>query len=140
MYLPLLLFCQFTYCIHLLNLSRSEQSLKTEIVKINSVKARSLKSHSHLFLMSYFRVREHLLFGLRCRTSVVVLNSNEYIFTQMVNAEGHGLFYQNRNKVKQHNKRISSLPSVAGTTLRAHFALLKSCTHKLAHYAGCYNP
>jgi hypothetical protein len=31
--------------------------------------------------MSYFRVREHLLFGLRWSTLVVVLSSNEYIFT-----------------------------------------------------------
>jgi hypothetical protein len=27
--------------------------------------ARSFKSHFHLFLMSYFRVREHWLFGSR---------------------------------------------------------------------------
>lgn len=33
-------------------------------------------------------------------------------------------------------KRISSLPSVAGTSLRAHFAVLKSCTHKLVLYVG----
>jgi hypothetical protein len=58
----------------------------------------------------------------------------------MVNARKHGLFYQNRSNIKQHNKRISLLPSVAGTTLRAHFALLKSCTHKLALYAGRYMP
>ena len=137
MYLRLLLSCQFTYCIHFLNLSRSEQSLKTEIVKINSVKARSLKSHFQRLLISYFRVRAHSLFGLRCRTSVVVLSSNEYIFTKMVNVGRHGLFYQNRTNIQQHNKRISSLPSVAGTSLRAHFATLKSCTHKLALYAGC---
>jgi len=48
------------------------------------------------------------------------------------------MFYQNRTKLKQHNNRISSLPSVAGTTLRAHFTSFKSCTHKLALYAGCY--
>jgi hypothetical protein len=42
------------------------------------------------------------------------------------------------NHIGLPNNRISSLPSVAGTTLRAHFALLKSCTHKLALYAGCY--
>jgi hypothetical protein len=45
------------------------------------VKARSFKSDSHLFLISYFRVREHSLFGSRWSTSVVVLSSNEYIFT-----------------------------------------------------------
>jgi len=43
--------------------------------------ARSFKSDSHLFLMSYFRVREHLLFGFRYQTAVVVLTSNEYFFT-----------------------------------------------------------
>ena len=48
------------------------------------------------------------------------------------------MFNQNRVKSSKSNKRISSLPSVAGTTLRAHFATLKSCTHKLALYAGCY--
>ena len=48
------------------------------------------------------------------------------------------MFNQNRVKSTGANNRISSLPSVAGTTLRAHFALLKSCTHKLALYAGCY--
>jgi len=48
------------------------------------------------------------------------------------------MFYKNRLKSTKYNKRISSLPSVAGTTLRAHFATLKSCTHKLALYAGCY--
>ena len=102
------------------------------------MQARSFKSHSHLFLMSYFRVREHSLFGSRWSTSVVVLDSNEYIFTKMVNARKHGLFKQNCKNIQQHNNRISSLPSVAGTTLRAHFATLKSCTHKLALYAGCY--
>jgi hypothetical protein len=100
--------------------------------------ALSFKSPSHQFLTSYFRVREHSLFGLHRLTSVVVLDSNEYIFTKMVNAEGHGLLYQNRNKFRLPNNRISSLPSVAGTSLRAHFASLKSCTHKLALYAGCY--
>ena len=48
------------------------------------------------------------------------------------------MFYQNQVKSTCPNNRISSLPSVAGTTLRAHFASLKSCTHKLALYAGCY--
>jgi hypothetical protein len=48
------------------------------------------------------------------------------------------MFGQNRVKSIRSNKRISSLPSVAGTILRAHFASLKSCTHKLALYAGCY--
>ncbi len=50
------------------------------------------------------------------------------------------MFNQNRVKSTFANKRISSLPSVAGTSLRAHFASLKSCTHKLALYAGCYMP
>jgi len=99
--------------------------------------APSFKSHSHLFLMSYFRVREHSLFGFRRLTAVVVSTSNEYCFTKMVNARKHGMFGQNRNKFRLPNNRISSLPSVAGTSLRAHFALLKSCTHKLALYAGC---
>jgi len=45
---------------------------------------------------------------------------------------------QHRANMSVANKRISSLPSVAGTSLRAHFASLKSCTHKLALYAGCY--
>jgi hypothetical protein len=48
------------------------------------------------------------------------------------------MFNQNQVKSTSANKRISSLPSVAGTNLRAHFALLKSCTHKLALYAECY--
>jgi hypothetical protein len=48
------------------------------------------------------------------------------------------MFSQNPNKFGLANKRISSLPSVAGTSLPAHFALLKSCNHKLALYAGCY--
>jgi len=50
------------------------------------------------------------------------------------------MFYQNRVKSNKYNKRISSLPSVVGTNLRTHFATLKSCTHKLALYAGCYVP
>jgi hypothetical protein len=45
------------------------------------LRARSFKSHSQRFLINYFRVREHLLFGLRWSTSVVVSASNEYIFT-----------------------------------------------------------
>ena len=48
------------------------------------------------------------------------------------------MFNQNQVKSTSANKRISSLPSVAGTSLRAHFASLKSCTHKLALCAGCY--
>jgi hypothetical protein len=56
----------------------------------------------------------------------------------MVNARKHGMFYQHRSKPKQHNKRISSLPSVAGTTLRAAFASLNVPAHKFARYAGCY--
>tara|TARA_B100001063_G_C16638358_1_gene489517 strand:+ start:481 stop:648 length:168 start_codon:yes stop_codon:yes gene_type:complete len=55
----------------------------------------------------------------------------------MDNAEEHGMFYQYRSKPKQHNKRISSLPSVAGTILRAAFASLNVPAHKLARYAGC---
>jgi hypothetical protein len=46
------------------------------------------------------------------------------------------MFNQNRVKLTCANKRINSLPSVAGTTLRAHFASLKSCTHKRALFAG----
>ncbi len=38
----------------------------------SSVHARSFKSHSHLFLISCFRVRAHSLFGLRQDNSVVV--------------------------------------------------------------------
>jgi hypothetical protein len=53
------------------------------------MEARSLKSFSQLFLMSYFRVREHLLFGLRWSTSIAVSTSNEYIFTKMDNARRH---------------------------------------------------
>jgi hypothetical protein len=113
---------------------------KKQLVSFNNkhAKARSFKSRSQRFLISYFRVREHSLFGLRCRTLVVVLNSNEYIFTKMVNAERHGMFNQNRNYIRQHNKRINSLAALAGKITRAHFATLKSCTHKLALYAGCY--
>ncbi len=48
------------------------------------------------------------------------------------------MLYQNQVKSTCPNNRISSLPSVAGATLRAHFASLKSCTHKLVLYAGCY--
>jgi hypothetical protein len=55
----------------------------------------------------------------------------------MVNVEEHGMFSQNLKNIEQPNKRINSLPLVAGTTLRAHFALLKSCAHKLARYAEC---
>ncbi len=81
--------------------------------------ARSFKSHSHLFLISYFWVQ----------TSI--------FFTLMVNARKHGMFGQNRNKFWLPNNCISSLPSVARTNLRAYFALLKSYTHKLALYMGC---
>jgi hypothetical protein len=56
----------------------------------------------------------------------------------MVNAEEHGLFYKNRNKFRQHYKHIGSLPSVAGTNLRVHFASLNSYSHKPALYAGWY--
>jgi len=42
---------------------------------------------------------------------------------------------QNRKNIKQYNNHINAL---AGKFLRAHFALLKSCTHKLARYAECY--
>jgi hypothetical protein len=49
----------------------------------------------------------------------------------MVNAEGHGLLYQNRNKFRLPNNRINSLPSVAGTSLRA-------VARNAARYAGCY--
>jgi hypothetical protein len=48
------------------------------------------------------------------------------------------MFYQNRTKLRQHNKRISALPSVAGTILRAAFASLNVPAHKLARYAGCW--
>jgi hypothetical protein len=41
------------------------------------------------------------------------------------------MFYQNRTKPKQHNNRINSLPSVAGTPLRA-------AARNAARYAGCY--
>ena len=47
------------------------------------------------------------------------------------------MFNQNRVKSTGANNRINTLPSVAGKTLRTHFASLKSCTHKLAIYAGC---
>jgi hypothetical protein len=56
----------------------------------------------------------------------------------MDNVRKHGMFYQHRTKPKQHNKRISALPSVAGTTLRAAFASLNVPAHKFARYAGCY--
>jgi hypothetical protein len=101
------------------------------------VKARSFKSRTHLFLMNYFGVREHSLLGLRCSTSVVVSTTNECYFTYMVNTSRHGLFSQNRIKVKQHNKHTNSLAAVAETNLRAHFALLKSCPHKFTRYAQC---
>ena len=91
-----------------------------------------------MFLIRHFRVREHLLFGLRRLTPVAVSTSNKYCFTKMDNARKHGMFGQNRNEFRLPNNRISSLPSVAGTNLRAHFALLKSYTRKLALYAGCY--
>ncbi|MBF7074617.1 hypothetical protein ISG33_14520 [Glaciecola sp. MH2013] len=55
--------------------------LVTEIESETYLVARPLKSHFHLFLMSYFRVREHSLFGLRWSTSVVVSAQNEYCFT-----------------------------------------------------------
>jgi hypothetical protein len=49
----------------------------------------------------------------------------------MVIVRKHGMFYQNRSKPKQHNNRINSLPSVAGTPLRA-------AARNAARYAGCY--
>jgi hypothetical protein len=58
----------------------------------------------------------------------------------MVNAMRHGLLYPNRTNIQQHNKRIGSLPSIAGTTLRAHFASLKMCAHKVSGYVGCHMP
>ena len=102
------------------------------------MKARSSKSYSHLFLNSYFRVRAHSLFGLRRSASVVVLDSNEYIFTLMVNARKHGMFGQNRNKFRLPNNRISSLPSVAGKITQSHFASLKSCAQLISCYVRCY--
>jgi hypothetical protein len=48
------------------------------------------------------------------------------------------MFSHNRNKFGQHNNHINSLAALAGEIVRAHFAVLKSCTHKLALYAGCY--
>jgi hypothetical protein len=48
------------------------------------------------------------------------------------------MFNQNRKYIWQHNKRINSLPSVAGKITRAHFASLKSCTQLISRYAGCY--
>jgi hypothetical protein len=51
----------------------------------------------------------------------------------MVIARKHGMFYQNHNKFEQHNNRINSLPSVAGTPLRA-------VARNAARYAGCYMP
>jgi hypothetical protein len=41
------------------------------------------------------------------------------------------MFYQNRVKSTGANKRINSLPSVAGTPLRA-------VARNAARYAGCY--
>ena len=88
--------------------------------------------------MSYFRVRERIMFDSRYRPPIAVLTSNEYCFTQMVNVRRHGMFYQNRNNIEQHNNRINALPTVAGTTLSAAFASLKAAELKLARYAGCY--
>ena len=102
------------------------------------LQARSFKGHAHLFLVSYFRVREHSLFGSCWSTSVVVLNSNKYYFTKMDNVRRHGLFYQNRNDFGQHNNHINSLAALAGKILRSHFAALKSCAHKISRYVGCY--
>jgi hypothetical protein len=48
------------------------------------------------------------------------------------------MFNQYANNIWPPYKRISSLPSVTGTTFWANFAMLKSCTHKFTLYAGCY--
>jgi hypothetical protein len=50
------------------------------------------------------------------------------------------MFNHNRVKSSKSNKRISSHPSIAGTTLRAHFASLKMCAHKVSGYVGCHMP
>ena len=47
----------------------------------------------------------------------------------MVIARKHGMFYQNRKNIRQHNNRINALPSVAGTSLRA-------AARNAARYAG----
>jgi hypothetical protein len=56
----------------------------------------------------------------------------------MVNARKHGMFYQNRKNIRQHNNRINTLPSVAGKITWSHFASLKNCAHAISRYAGCY--
>ena len=91
-----------------------------------------------MFLLSLLRVRGRIMSDSRWSASVVLSTPNEYCSTKMVNAEEHGMFNQNLKNIGQPNKRINSLPLVAGTTLRAHFASLKSCTRKLARYAECY--
>jgi hypothetical protein len=48
----------------------------------------------------------------------------------MVNEGKHGMFGQNRNKFRLPNNRINSLPTVAGTSLRAG-------ARNAARYAGC---
>jgi protein involved in temperature-dependent protein secretion len=47
------------------------------------------------------------------------------------------MFNQNRKYIWLPYNRINSLPSVAGTILRAAFASLNVPAHKLARYAGC---
>jgi hypothetical protein len=47
---------------------------------LNLYIARPFKSRSQRFLSDHFRVREHLLFGLRRLTPVDVSASNEYCF------------------------------------------------------------
>ena len=48
------------------------------------------------------------------------------------------MFNQYPNNIRLPNKRINTLPSVAGETLRTYFASLKSCVQKVSRYAGCY--
>jgi hypothetical protein len=67
-----------------------------------------------------------------------VLRPNEYVFTKMVNAERHELFYQFNVNSTSCNKRISSFPSLVGTNLRVHFALLEGCTYKPARLLAVF--
>jgi hypothetical protein len=48
------------------------------------------------------------------------------------------MFNLNPNHIGQPNNHINSLAALAGKILRSHFAMLKSCAHKISRYVGCY--
>jgi hypothetical protein len=73
------------------------------------------------------------MFDSRPSASVDVSDSNEYCFTQMVNARRHGMFNQQLKNLVQYNKRIN-----LATLAQDSFLVGTSPTQKTARYARCY--